>query len=129
MPTDFSAKMQVKTIRPLRVGLFGIGLDAYWPQFKGLKTRLEDYVRFVRGRLERPGVDVVNLGLIDSPPKALDAGHCFRQEDVDLIFPHLITFALSAKVRALQAYHGRVGRDFQWKCRLTSGLSRCCQCC
>jgi L-arabinose isomerase len=33
--------------RPLRVGLFGIGLDAYWPQFKGLKQRLEGYMRIV----------------------------------------------------------------------------------
>ena len=28
-------KMQIKTKRPLRVGLFGIGLNAYWPQSKG----------------------------------------------------------------------------------------------
>jgi hypothetical protein len=24
---------------PIRLGLFGIGLDTYWPQFKGLKNR------------------------------------------------------------------------------------------
>ena len=24
---------------PLRIGLFGIGLDAYWPQFAGLRER------------------------------------------------------------------------------------------
>ena len=29
----------------LRVGLFGIGLDVYWPKFKGLKQRLAGYVR------------------------------------------------------------------------------------
>ena len=28
----------------LRIGLFGIGLDAYWPQFPGLKERLEGYL-------------------------------------------------------------------------------------
>ena len=28
----------------LRVGLCGIGLDAYWPQFEGLHARLEGYV-------------------------------------------------------------------------------------
>lgn len=33
----------------LRVGLFGIGLDAYWPQFKGLRSRLEGY----RGKIGR----------------------------------------------------------------------------
>src|SRR5208283_3758265 len=91
-------KMQIKTKRPLRVGLFGIGLDAYWPQFKGLKPRLESYLRVVRDRLKRPGVEVVNLGLIDSVPKAFDAGHQFREADVDLIFLHVTTYALSSTV-------------------------------
>jgi L-arabinose isomerase len=85
-------------MRNVRVGLFGIGLDAYWPQFEGLKARLEGYVRIVAERLQRPGVDVVNLGLIDTPPKALDAGHRFRTEDVDLIFLYVTTYALSATV-------------------------------
>jgi L-arabinose isomerase len=53
--------------RNLRVGLFGIGLDTYWPQFKGLKPRLAGYLRRVQKKLERPGVEVVNLGLIDNP--------------------------------------------------------------
>jgi L-arabinose isomerase len=43
-------------------------------------------------------VEVVNLGLIDSPPKALEAGHQFRAADVDLIFLHVTTYALSATV-------------------------------
>jgi L-arabinose isomerase len=81
-----------------RIGLFGIGLDAYWPQFKGLKPRLEGYLGTVADRLRRPGVEVVNLGLIDSPPKAFAAGHRFRAEDVDLIFLHVTTYALSSTV-------------------------------
>jgi L-arabinose isomerase len=84
--------------RKLRVGLFGIGLEAYWPQFKGLKRRLEGYVRVVEGKLARPGVEVVNLGLIDSPVKALAAGHQFRAADVDVIFLHVTTYALSSTV-------------------------------
>jgi L-arabinose isomerase len=80
------------------VGLFGIGLEAYWDQFKGLKPRLEGYLGEVGRRLERPGVEVVNLGLIDSPPKALEAGHQFRAADVDLIFLHVTTYALSSTV-------------------------------
>jgi L-arabinose isomerase len=87
-----------KNPRPLRVGLFGIGLDTYWPQFKGLKSRLEGYLGVVADRLGQPGVEVVNLGLIDSPPKALEAGHQFRAADVDLIFLHVTTYALSSTV-------------------------------
>lgn len=84
--------------RPLRVGLFGIGLDAYWPQFKGLKSRLEGYLQITNRRLARPGVEVVNLGLVDTPLKAREAGHRFRREDVDLIFLHITTYALSSTV-------------------------------
>ena len=84
--------------RNLRVGLFGIGLDTYWPQFKGLKPRLEGYVHTVQKKLERPGVEVVNLGLIDNPVKALAAGHKFREADVDIIFLHVTTYALSSTV-------------------------------
>ncbi len=84
--------------RQLRVGLFGIGLDTYWPQFKGLKQRLEGYVCVVEKKLARPGVEVVNLGLIDNPVKALEAGHQFREADVDVIFLHVTTYALSTTV-------------------------------
>jgi L-arabinose isomerase len=81
-----------------RIGLFGIGLDSYWPQFKGLKARLEGYLREVRRLVERPGVVVVNLGLVDTPAKAFEAAHRFRQADVDLIFLHATTYALSSTV-------------------------------
>jgi L-arabinose isomerase len=82
----------------LRIGVFGIGLDAYWPQFQGLEQRLLGYTEQVARRLERPGVQVVNLGLIDTPEKALTAGHEFRRADVDLIFLYVTTYALSSTV-------------------------------
>jgi L-arabinose isomerase len=82
----------------LRIGLFGIGLDTYWPQFPGLEARLQGYLARVDAKLRRPDVDVVNLGLIDTPEKASIAGHRFRQEDVDLIFLHVTTYALSSTV-------------------------------
>src|SRR2546427_12065465 len=82
----------------LKLGLFGIGLDTYWPQFQGLEERLRGYTQQVAQRLERPGVRVGNLGLIDSPEKAVSAGHEFRQADVDLIFLHVTSYALSSTV-------------------------------
>jgi L-arabinose isomerase len=85
-------------MRNVRIGLFGIGLDAYWPQFPGLKERLANYIQVVSERLQRPGVSFVNLGLIDNPSTALEAGHRFRQEDVDLIFLYVTTYALSSTV-------------------------------
>jgi L-arabinose isomerase len=83
---------------PLKIGLFGIGLDAYWPQFDGLKERLESLLQRVAERLERPGALVVNLGLVDDPDKAARAGHQFRQADVDLICLYVTTYALSSTV-------------------------------
>jgi L-arabinose isomerase len=81
-----------------KIGLFGIGLDAYWPQFAGLKERLEGYLGIVESKLVRDGIEIVNLGLIDTPEKAFDAGHAFRAADVDLIFLHVTTYALSSTV-------------------------------
>lgn len=88
----------------LTVGLFGIGLEAYWPQFEGLKQRLEGYLARVAEKLAggtgrtSAAVQVVNLGLIDTPEKAMQAGHAFRRADVDLIFLHVTTYALSSTV-------------------------------
>lgn len=82
----------------LKVGLFGIGLDAYWPQFDGLEERLKSYVGKVENKLERDDVEVVNLGLIDTPEKAVAAGHDFRTADVDVIFLYVTTYALSSTV-------------------------------
>jgi L-arabinose isomerase len=80
------------------IGLFGIGLDAYWPQFAGLEERLKGYIARAAHLLGRPGVNVVNLGLVDTPEKAFAAGHQFRQADVDLIFLYVTTYALSSTV-------------------------------
>ena len=83
---------------PVRIGLFGIGLDAYWPQFPGLKQRLEGYLARVADKLTRPGVELVNLGLIDNSDRAFAAGRDFRRQDVDLIVLHVTTYALSSTV-------------------------------
>jgi L-arabinose isomerase len=86
------------TTSPLRVGLFGIGLDAYWPQFAGLKERLEGYLGRVAQKLARPGVEIVNVGLVDHPDRAFAAGRELRRADVDVIFLHVTTYALSSTV-------------------------------
>jgi L-arabinose isomerase len=82
----------------LRVGVFAIGLDTYWPQFEGLEQRLKEAAGKVAQRLGRPGVEVVNLGMIDTPEKAARAGQEFRRACVDLLFLHVTTYALSSTV-------------------------------
>jgi L-arabinose isomerase len=90
--------MTTPATHSLKIGVFGIGLEAYWPQFAGLQERLRRYTERVAEKLQRPGVDVVNLGLVDTPEKAFAAGHDFRKADVDLIFLYVTTYALSSTV-------------------------------
>jgi len=82
----------------LKIGLFGIGLDTYWPQFTGLKERLEVYLHVVEEKLSAIYPAVVNAGLVDSADKAFAAGKVFKTEDVDLIFLYVTTYALSSTV-------------------------------
>ncbi len=82
----------------LKVGLFGIGLDAYWKQFDGLQARLEGYLSVVEQKLSAIHPEIINLGLIDTAEKAFEAGSQFRKEDVDLIFLYVTTYALSSTV-------------------------------
>src|SRR5512146_848823 len=82
----------------LRVGLCGIGLEAYWSQFSGLEERLKGYLARMGEWLTRPGVDVVNLGLIDTPARSREAGHECRRSDIDVLFLYVTTYALSNTV-------------------------------
>lgn len=81
-----------------KVGLFGIGLEAYWEQFEGLEARLTGYLNTVEKKIKSFDVDVINAGLVDTPSKAVDAGHHFRTSDVDIIFLYVTTYALSSTV-------------------------------
>ncbi|HEU4903472.1 MAG TPA: arabinose isomerase, partial [Flavisolibacter sp.] len=82
----------------LKIGLFGIGLDTYWPQFPGLKERLEGYLAVVQEKMAAIHPGIVNAGLVDTTDKAFAAGKLFRTEDVDLIFLYVTTYALSSTV-------------------------------
>ena len=82
----------------LKIGLFGIGLDTYWPQFEGLKERLEGYLHMVEQNLSTIHPAIVNVGLVDTIDKAFQAGLKFKTEDVDIIFLYVTTYALSSTV-------------------------------
>ena len=93
---------------PARVGVFGIGLAAYWPQFAGLRERLEGYQRGVEVRLAALGAEVVSAGLVDTAPAAVAAGERFAREGVGLLVCYVGTYATSSQVLpAVQARSGR----------------------
>ncbi|SDK67342.1 L-arabinose isomerase [Pedobacter sp. ok626] len=87
-----------KSNSTLKIGLFGIGLDTYWPQFEGLKERLEGYLNVVEQNLSNIHPQIVNAGLVDNTDKAFAAGKLFKTADVDLIFLYVTTYALSSTV-------------------------------
>ena len=80
-----------------RIGLFAIGLAAYWPQFPGLRERLEGYYQHVASQLSSIA-DVVGLGLVDTPQSAYAAGNRLASEQVDLLICHTATYATSSQV-------------------------------
>ncbi len=82
----------------MKVGVFGIGLAAYWPQFEGLRERLEGYQRGIEERLTAAGADVVSAGLVDTPQAARRAGETFGAAGLDLLLLYTATYATSSQV-------------------------------
>ncbi len=81
-----------------KIGVFGIGLAAYWPQFDGLKERLEGYQRDVEANIAAMGAEVISAGLVDNAPGAQQAGDLFASHNVDLIVCYVGTYATSSQV-------------------------------
>lgn len=84
------------TAKP-RIGIFGIGLAAYWPQFESLYPRLQGYLAQIEQQVAEHGT-VVSGGLVDSVEKARAAGTHFAQQGVDIIFVYAATYATSSQV-------------------------------
>ena len=127
----------VTRARP-RVGLMGIGLAAYWPQFEGLHERLLGYQRAVEERLAALGADVVSAGLVDTAEGAREAGDLLAAGRVDLVMVYAATYATSSQVLpAVQAAKAPVvilnlqpARSLDYAAMTTGEwLANCSACC
>lgn len=87
--------------RHLRVGLVGLGLEAYWSQFAGLEDRLLGYLGEVEQLVSSDTRIIINLGLVDAPEKSLEAAHRARREDIEILLVYVTTYALSSTVLPL----------------------------
>jgi len=92
-------KIHKSEIAKVRVGLYTTGLKAYWPQFAGLKERLEGYGRFIADELTgMEGVEVFNFGLVDCSEKGIEAGEYFQRNLCGIVFQHIGTYVTSDAV-------------------------------
>lgn len=82
----------------IKVGIFGIGLDTYWPQFDGLLNKLTDYQLQIKARIADFGVEVADAGMVDNPTKAREAADFLKSENVEIVFLYVSTYALSSTV-------------------------------
>jgi L-arabinose isomerase len=123
---------------PPRVGVFGIGLAAYWPQFEGLRERLEGYQQGLEARLAQLGADVRSAGLVDTAEAAREAGATLAAAQVDLIMLYTATYATSSQVLpAVQAARAPVvilnlqpTRSVDYEAMTTGEwLANCSACC
>ena len=121
-----------------KIGVFGIGLAAYWPQFEGLKERLEGYQRQVEARLVSFDAEIISAGLVDTAPLAAAAGDLFIQSNVDLIVCYVGTYATSSQVLPAVQRTGRpvLVLNLQPASQLDyentdtgEWLANCCACC
>ncbi len=121
-----------------RIGVFGIGLAAYWPQFEGLRERLEGYQAGLERKLGDLGAEVVSAGLVDTPEGAREAGAQLAAARVELVMIYTATYATSSQVLpAVQAVKAPVvilnlqpTRTVDYD-RMTTGewLANCSACC
>lgn len=84
--------------KKIKVGLFGIGLDTYWPQFEGLLEKLKGYQEHVKNKIASFNVEVADAGMVDNPAKAREAGDYLKSQDVEIVFLYVSTYALSSTV-------------------------------
>jgi len=81
--------------RKPKIGYFGSGLAAYWPQFPKLKPAVLEAMERHTQRLEAMGCEVVRGGLVDRAERGNEVGDLFAREQVDLIIGEIMTYTTS----------------------------------
>ena len=87
----------IKPAKKPRIGLYSVGLQAYWAQFSGLRERLEGYNHWIENRIGA-WAEVFNYGLVDTEAEGRHAGEWLNAQHVDLVFCHAATYATSSTV-------------------------------
>lgn len=89
---------KMKEAKKPKIGIYSMGLKAYWSQFAGLRERMLEYGEFIAHRIEEMGAEVYFYGLVDCEEAGREAGEYFNAHNIDLIFAHSATYVTSASV-------------------------------
>jgi len=81
--------------RKPKIGYFGSGLAAYWPQFPALKPAVLATMERHAAQIEAMGCEVVRGGLVDRAERSGEVGDLFAREQVDLIIGEIMTYTAS----------------------------------
>ncbi len=81
-----------------KIGLMGIGLDTYWPQFDGLLAHLTGYQNEISSKISGFGAEVIDAGMVDNPVRAREAASFLAGQEIELLFIYISTYALSSTV-------------------------------
>ena len=82
--------------RKPKIGYFGSGLAAYWPQFPRLHENVLTVMDKHAAKLEAMGCTVVRGGLVDRAERGNEVGDLFAREQVDLIIGEIMTYTITA---------------------------------
>lgn len=88
---------RIKPTKKTKIGLYSIGLKAYWSQFEGLRERIIEYSNFIRDTMSQ-WCEVYHYGLVDDEASGIKAGEWFNENNIDLIFCHSATYSTSSTV-------------------------------
>lgn len=89
---------KLKETRKAKIGLYTMGLKAYWNQFAGLRERMLEYGNFIAKKIEAMGAEVYFYGLVDCETEGRKCGEYFNEKGVTLVFAHAGTYVTSASV-------------------------------
>ena len=85
-----------KVTKKAKVGVFAVAHATYWAQFEGLYDNIMNYHSDFIEKLKRQGVEVVDVGMVDSNDKGFEACDKLNGAGVDLIMCNMVTYATSS---------------------------------
>ena len=79
-----------------KIAVFGVAHATYWEQFEGLYENIMKYHSDFIDIVKKNDVEIVDLGMVDSSEKGYEAANRIMQENIDLVFCNMVTYATSS---------------------------------